>query len=261
MTSPGEALPTHAYGARGYPRFMPLGDTALTVEFGDAIDPAINAEVIALEIALAAAEIPGIVETAPSYRSLLVCYEPAEISFGALIEQLRRLLGQALRPYAPPARQWFVPVRYGGVGDTDLEWVAERLGRSPAELIAIHSGAEYTVYFMGFAPGLPNLGGLPSALHLPRRRQPRPSIPAGAVVIAGGQAAVHSIARPSGWHILGHAPIRLFDPSQEDPFLFRPGDLVSFYPIDAREFDRLAARRDRGEPVILPEPTLPGQEI
>ena len=87
MTTPDDSLPAHAYGAGSYPRFMPVGDAALTVEFGDTITPAVNAEVIALELALAASEVPGVIETAPSYRSLLVCYEPAEISFGTLVGQ------------------------------------------------------------------------------------------------------------------------------------------------------------------------------
>lgn len=254
MTPPGDSLPTHAYGAGSYPRFMPVGDAALTVEFGDTISPAVNAKVIALELALAASEVPGIVETAPSYRSLLVCYEPDEISFGTLVGELRTLLGQPVDPLQRPGRRWRVPVVYGGEAGIDLEAAAERLGLSPAELIAMHAGAEYTVYFMAFAPGLPSLGGLPPGLHLPRRAQPRRQIPAGSVVMAGGQAAVMSLPMPSGWHILGQTPVRPFDPAREEPFLFRPGDVVRFCPIDPGEFDRLAARRARGEPVIVPEP-------
>jgi KipI family sensor histidine kinase inhibitor len=125
---------------------------------------------------------------------------------------------------------------------------------TPEVLVATHAGAEYTVYFMGFAPGLPNLGGLPPALHLPRRPLPRVLIPAGSVVMAGGQAAVISVPVPSGWHILGDTPVRPFDRARDEPFLFRPGDLIRFHPIDADEFARLTSRRERGDPVILPEP-------
>jgi KipI family sensor histidine kinase inhibitor len=257
MTAAGEGLPAHAYGARDYPRFMPVGDAALTVEFGDAISPALHAEVMALEIALAAAELPGIIETAPSYRSLLVCYEPAEISFGALVEGLRAALGRPVERLRLPGRRWFVPVLYGGTTGPDLEGAAERLGLSPTELVAIHAGAEYTVYFMGFGPGLPFLGGLPEALHLPRRPEPRRLLAPGSVAMAGGQAGVVSIPVPSGWHVLGHTPVRLFDPALEEPFLFRPGDVVHFNPIDADQYDDLMARRERGEPVIVPEPILP----
>ena len=256
MTKQSESLPAHAYGASNYPRFIPVGDAALTVEFGDAIDPGVNTEVIALELALAASEVPGIIETAPSYRSLLVCYEPAEIGFGALIGRLRAMLGLRMEPLHLPARRWRVPVIYGA-DNTDLEEVAGRLGMAPADLVALHAGAEYTVYFMGFAPGLPALGGLPAELHLPRRPRPRPMVPPGSVVMAGGQAGVISVPVPSGWHILGHTPVRPFDPDRIEPFLFRPGDLLHFEPIDEARFEQLTARRKRGEPVITPEPVTP----
>lgn len=262
MTPADDILPAHAYGASRYPRFIPVGDVALSVEFGDAIAAEIHAQVVALERALAAAEVPGIVETAPSYRSLLVCYEPAEISFGALLDALRGLLGEAGDPLHLPARRWSVPVLYGGGVGFDLDEAARRLGLTPEALIAQHASAEYTVYFLAFAPGLPNLGGLPPALHLPRRLQPRRQIPAGSVVMAGGQAAVMSLPMPSGWHVLGQTPARPYDPARAEPFLFRPGDVIRFRPIGSDEFARLEARRVRGEAVIVPDalPPDPGAD-
>lgn len=116
-------------------------------------------------------------------------------------------------------------VLYGEPSVTDLAVLAQRLGLSAEEVVALHAGVESTIYFVGFAPGLPNLAGLPPALHLPR-----PRIPAGSVVMAGAQTGVISTPVPSGWHILGHSPIRPFDPSRLDPFLFRPGDLVRIRP-------------------------------
>ena len=253
MSALDDTLPSHAYGANAYPRFMPLGDAALTVEFGDVILPEVNAQVIALDLALAASELPGIIEAAPSYRSLLVCYEPAEISFAALVARLRVLLTHPGESTRPPARLWRVPVLYGEPSTTDLAVVAQQLGLSAEAVVALHAGGEYTLYFVGFAPGLPNLAGLPPALHLPRRPQPRPRIPAGSVVMAGAQTGVISTPVPSGWHILGHSPIRPFDPSRLDPFLFRPGDLVRFRPVDRAEYDRLVASTERGEPPMVAE--------
>jgi len=253
MSEPKDCLPSHAYGAQTYPRFMPVGDAALTVEFGDVILAGIHAEVLALDMAVAAAEVSGVTETAPSYRSLLVCYEPAEISFGALVARLRPLLTRPAQPAQRSPRQWTVPVLYGEPSVTDVDEVAGRLGLSPAELVAMHAGADYVVYFVGAAPGMPMMGGLPTALHLPRRPQPRPRIPVGSVVTAGSQATVISIPMPSGWHILGHTPIRPLDLSLPDPFLFRSGDTVRFRPITRVEYDDLTARADRGETVVLPE--------
>lgn len=224
-----------------YPRFLPVGDAALTVEFGDTITPELNAQVVALDIALAAAELDGIIETVPSYRSLLICYEPLEISFQQLVAILPRLLSRGGLTRQADAVAWTVPVVYGPPYAPDLPEVAQRLAMTEAQVIAIHSEAEYQVYMVGFAPGLPYLGPLPDRLHLSRRETSRPSVPAGAVMIGGIQAVIVPMAVPSAWYVLGQTPLRLFDPGRQDPFLIRAGDRLRFRRIDAAEFDRLAA--------------------
>ncbi len=224
-----------------YPRFLPLGDAALSVEFGDAITPDLNAQVVALEIALAAAELDGIIETAPSYRSLLICYEPLEISFRQLVTELRRLLARDTMVRHGSGVTWHVPVAYDPPHALDLPEVAERLGLTEQQVIALHGGAEYQVYMVGFAPGLPYLGPLPSRLHISRRQTPRPQVPAGAVMIGGIQANIVPMPVPSAWYVLGQTPLRLFDPARQDPFLFRAGDRLRFRRVDAAEFDHLAA--------------------
>jgi KipI family sensor histidine kinase inhibitor len=238
--------PSHAY-----PRFLPVGDIALTVEFGEAIDPAINVAVRALDRAVAAAEIPGIVETVPTYRSLLICYEPAELPYQVLLLHIRRLIGEGLAQAGRPGRRWTVPVAYGGPFGEDLEEVAASLQLRPDEIVAAHSGAEYLVYLVGFNPGAPNLGGLPKQLHIPRRKIPHPMVPAGSVAIGGMQTGITSIAVPTGWHILGRTPVKPFAVNREEPFLFRPGDRIHFRPIDAAEFHGLAAEAESGAPVAV----------
>jgi 5-oxoprolinase (ATP-hydrolysing) subunit B len=238
------SLPTEVY-----PRFLPVGDTALTVEFGNAIDPVINAAVIALDIALAASELPGIVETVPTYRSLLVCYEPGELPYQTLVDAVRELLGEGPGRSRRPGRCWSVPVAYGDAYGDDLEAVAETLNLTPDEVIAAHSGSEYLVYLVGFNPGAPNLGGLPQQLHIPRRQIPRPMVPAGSVAIGGMQTGITTIAIPTGWYILGRTPVLPFVVTRREPFLFQPGDRIRFRPINTTEFDRLAAEAAAGEPV------------
>jgi len=223
-----------------YPRFLPVGDAALTVEFGDAISPELNQQVVALDHALAAANFDGIIETAPTYRSLLICYEPLEISFRQLVAAVRRLLSRGVQARQSDPVRWTVPVVYDPPHGDDLAEVAQRLALTQEQVIALHSGAEYQVYMVGFAPGLPYLGGLPGALHIPRREVPRPRVPAGAVIIGGMQAIIVPTPLPSGWFILGQTPLRPFDPTRHDPFLFRPGDRVRFRRVDAAEGDRLA---------------------
>src|ERR1019366_5358376 len=119
----------------------------------------------------------------------------------------------------------------------------------PEQVIAAHSGTEYLVYLVGFNPGAPLLGGLPKQLHLPRRKIPHPMVPAGSVAIGGMQTGITSIAIPTGWHVLGHTPVRPFVVTRQEPFLFEPGDRIRFRPIDAAEFEDLAAEAAAGEPV------------
>ncbi len=227
--------------ADSYPRFLPVGDFALTVEFGNSIDPDLNARVMALDLLLAAAEIAGVIETIPAYRSLLICYDPAELSYAALIALVKDLLGRSTGRPRRAGRRWTVPVAYGGQYGDDLEDVAATLRLSPDEVIAAHSSAEYLVYLVGFNPGAPNLGGLPQKLHIPRRANPRPMVPAGSVAIGGMQSGITSIASPTGWHLLGRTPVRPYDPDRPEPFMFQPGDHIRFRAIDADEFSDLEA--------------------
>ncbi len=223
-----------------YPRFLPVGDAALTVEFGNTISPEVNEAVIALDIALAAAELDGIIESIPSYRSLLICYEPSEISFQQLVNALKDLLSHDRRGRIAGPSAWMVPVAYDAPYADDLTEVARRLAMPEEQIIAIHSGAEYQVYMVGFAPGLPYLGGLPARLHISRREAPRPHVPAGAIMIGGIQAAIVPIPMPSAWFSLGRTPLRLFDMRRQNPFLFSAGDRIRFRRIGSDEFQRVA---------------------
>ena len=222
-----------------YPRFLPVGDCALSVEFGDTISSALNDRVIALDIALAAAELPGIAETIPSYRSLLVCYDPMALSHRQIVSEIGRLLSGRGAPRFGGSTAWSVPVIYDPPFATDLPEVADRLGLTREQVIAVHTGTEFQVYTVGFAPGLPYLGELPAALHISRRETPRPAVPAGAVLIGGIQATIVPVQVPSGWYQLGQTPLRPFDLGHEDPFLFRPGDRIRFRQVNRGEYDHL----------------------
>jgi KipI family sensor histidine kinase inhibitor len=223
-----------------YPRFLPLGDTALSVEFGDSISPELNQAVVDLDLAVRAANLESITETAPSYRSLLVCYEPALMSFDALVAALRGLMSIAKQTGSAPAAEWSVPVLYEKPFADDLEDVARQLGVSEEAVINLHSAADYRVYMLGFAPGWPYLGGLPDALHTSRKETPRAQVPVGAIVIGGVQAGIVPITTPSGWHIIGQTPLRPFNPDAKKPFLFNAGDRVRFCRIDQTTFDYLS---------------------
>ncbi len=228
------------------PRLLPSGDAAVTVEFGRQIDDAASARVLALDRALAEDPIPGVTETVPTYRSLLVHYDPCGIGFDALGEQL---LLRAQRPLPPRAnaRRWRVPVSYGGEHGIDLEEVAKTLNLSPEDVIARHVGGAYRVAMIGFTPGWSYLSGLDKSLHMSRRQSPRLFTPAGTISIGGVQAGIQCLAAPSGWHLLGRTPVRTYQLHRNPTFLTEPGDRVSFFAIDHKMFDELDRAAEAGE--------------
>jgi KipI family sensor histidine kinase inhibitor len=229
------------------PKILACGDAALTVEFGSTIDPRLNARVLALD-ARVAAGVLGVVETVPTYRSLLVHYDPLATSFEDLSEALLALCTDL--PDTPAeARLWRIPVVYGGEFGIDLEDVAARHGLSPAELIAKHAAPTYRVYMIGFLPGFSYLGGLDPTIATSRRVSPRTHTPAGTISIGGVQALVASLAAPSGWHLLGRTPVRTFMPGRDPTFLLGPGDRVRFEPIAPSRWDALDRAAAAGDPV------------
>ncbi|MEH6774420.1 MAG: 5-oxoprolinase subunit PxpB [Cereibacter changlensis] len=238
------------------PRLLPCGDSALTIEIGETIDAECNARIIALaaevEAAVRAGALEGVQDIVPTYRSLLVCYDPERIRGAELWPRLLALAGQP-RETAQARRLWRVPCLYGGEVGQDLEEMARMKGLAPDELVALHSGVDYRVYMIGFAPGFAYLGGQPEILHTPRLPKPRQNIPRGAIGIGGQQGNINSVAGPSGWRFLGWTPVRSFDASRPEPFLFRAGDHVRFHPIDAEEARVLEARSAAGKMIVTPE--------
>ena len=228
------------------PTILISGDSAVTVEFGRTIDAAVNARVLGLDQALAAAALPFIVETVPTYRSLIVHYDPVQIGYDSLCAELLGVAAKA-GAAAPSTRHWRIPVVYGGDFGVDLQHVADVAGLKPDEVVAIHSAAVYRVYMIGFTPGYSYLGGLDPRIVTPRRKDPRLETPAGTVAIGGEQTGVQCLAAPSGWNLLGRTPVRTFHPKREPMFLLEPGDSVSFEAVDASRWDRLDRAAAEGD--------------
>lgn len=210
----------------------PLGDSAILIQLGDAIDPALNARVHALSMLLQT--IPAVIETVPAYCTLLVHYDPLKSTYNEIKNLIEEKLARVDASTHRPSRRLEIPVLYGNASGLDFEAVATTLALSPSELIRLHSEREYTVYMMGFTPGFPYLGILNEKLTMPRMSTPRTRIPAGSVAIAGSQTGIYPVDSPGGWHIIGHTPLKLFDPLSEKPFLFAPGDVVKFIPDDGQ---------------------------
>lgn len=230
----------------GWPRFAPQGDAALVVAFGDRIDLAINARVMALAEALRTAPIPGVTETVPSFRSLLIHYDPLQLGFADLVAHVRRLVA-GLKGAQQHARRITIPACYEGDLAPDLAEVAALTGLTPEEVVRLHAGVEHHVYMLGFLPGLPYMGHLPERLHLPRLATPRLRVPPRSLAIATDLTVIYPLESPGGWRLIGAVPVDLFDIRADPPALLRPGDRVRFRPVARGAFDELRAAWVAGE--------------
>lgn len=228
------------------PRLLPSGDSAVTVEFSKDIDDAANQRVLALDRALAREPITGVTEAVPTYRSLLVHYDPVAISFDALGERLKALAQQPV-PAAAKARRWRIPVAYGGEHGIDLEDAAKALATTPDDIVARHIAGDYRVAMIGFTPGWSYLSGLDKSLQMSRRQNPRLLTPAGTISIGGVQTGVQCLAGPSGWHLLGRTPVRTYQFHRDPIFLLEPGDRIVFLPVDAKTFAEQDRAAEAGE--------------
>ena len=199
-------------------RILPCGDAALTIEFGETVDPVLNARVLGLDDALALEALAGVHETIPTYRSLYVSYDPEILSFAALSTHLEQLAART-GPKPPSPRRWR------------------------------HVAGEYRVYMLGYMPGYAYLGGLDQSIAPPRRNEPRLVTPAGAVMIGGVQAGIQCLEAPSGWHILGRTPMRSYHPHRDPLFLLEPGDAVRFYEVSLAEWHEMDKAAEAGERV------------
>jgi inhibitor of KinA len=233
-------------------RFLPAGDLAVLVELGEEISVDVNTRVRALEYLIAQKAVPGVIETVPTYSALLVYYDPSVVGYDVLCTQLAALAEQATTTAMPPAREVELPCCYEGELGPDLEAAAQRLALQVDELVRLHAGAEYLVYFIGFTPGLPYMTGAPGRLTIARLDNPRVKVPAGSVAIGGIQCCIYPVESPGGFWLLGRTPVRLYDPDATEPILLKPGDRVRFRQIERREYDDIAARVAAGhfQPVI-----------
>ena len=233
------------------PRLLDAGDGAVTIEFGDQITSQLVGRVAALDKLLQAArergELAGVVETMPTFRSLTVLYDPLQTSRAALDPVLTALASQSEAAPAANGRRWRLPVCYGGEFGADLADVASATGLSPDAVVQLHADTELSVYMIGFMPGFPFMGDLPSALDMPRRREPRLRVPAGSVAITGSLTAIYPWQSPGGWQLIGRCPVPLFDAAAATPSLLAPGDTVRFEAITAQRLAELEAAITAGE--------------
>lgn len=238
------------------PKILYAGDSAVIVEFGDSIDMKTNAKVQQLRRSIECAQLGGIVEMVPTYRSLAVYFDPVEVEYVVpFFERLKILAQKTKGEISEGGLTIVIPVCYGGEFGPDMGNVVNHTGLTEEEIIRRHTAPDYYCYMLGFTPGFSYLGGMDETLATPRLKEPRKVIPAGSVGIAGKQTGIYPIESPGGWQLIGRTPLRLFDPEGEPPFLIDAGMWVRFQSIAKEEYDEIAAKVAAREykPEIFPK--------
>ena len=231
-------------------RYLSCGDTAFSVEFGNEISPRINGQVMALHAAIGQAKagggLAGLVETVPSMRALMVCYDPLSTTRRALEPQIDALIARGLATDAP-SRKVRIPCCYDDPEFApDMAEVAERTKKTPEQVITAHLGSAFKVYVLGFMPGLAYIAGLEPSLYLPRRAQPRVRLPRSTVAIAMDMTTIYPFESPGGWHLIGRTPLWMFDKRREQPVFLAPGDSLTFERISRAQYDAIAQKVEAG---------------
>ena len=225
---------------------FPLGDSALTIDFGNKIDDNINYKVLQLFAQLQHFS-PLITDVVPAYSSLTIYYDVAALHTHekTAFETVRDMVTPFLEKeqnLTQKRRQLTIPVCYAKTFAPDIDELAAQKNISVEELIGLHTARTYRVYMIGFLPGFAYMGKVDEKLATPRRQKPRTNVPAGAVGIAGEQTGIYPLLSPGGWNIIGRTPLRLFAADSSEPVFFQPGDEVRFYSITEDEFENYQGR-------------------
>jgi inhibitor of KinA len=228
-------------------RYLIAGDRGISVEFGNSLDEEINRRVHKMMHAVEKAEIPGVIESNPTIRSLFVYYDPLKTGVKELIQNLRKIERRMGEIALPPSRLFEIPIVYGGEYGPDLDLVAETLHLTPEEVVSIHSRKEYFIYDTGFIGGSAHFKVPPPLDTLPRKKTPNLGVPTGAVLIAGGLGSVFKpLAGPTGWYWIGMSPLKQWFPEKDPPLLILPGDKVIYRPISPKEYEEMKKKVEEG---------------
>ena len=224
------------------PTISPVGDCAISIDFGQVIDPKINRHIRQTIERIQELKLDGITELVPTYCALLIQYDAMLYSYSDICNLMEPLLEPSATDDANERVTVIeIPTVYGGEFGPDLGFVASHNNLSEDEVVAIHSGTDYLVYMLGFIPGFTYLGGMDPRIATPRLSSPRTLIPAGSVGIAGEQTGTYPSDSPGGWQIIGRTPVTMYDMSKEQAALLSAGDYVRYVPIDEAEYNRIKA--------------------
>lgn len=227
-------------------KYLISGDKALNMEFGNNITDEINGRIRAITVAIEMQNIQGVVELVPTYRSLMIHYDPTKVNFNILVDKLKDLEKNLNNIKLPAPEVIEIPTFYGGEYGPDIETVAFNNHITKEEVIKIHTSNEYLIYMLGFTPGFPYLGGMNKKIATPRLQAPRTKIPGGSVGIAGEQTGIYPIDSPGGWQLIGKTPLMLFNPQRENPILLKAGNYIVFKSISEEKYAEIKESVENG---------------
>jgi len=217
-------------------KYLPAGDKALLMEFGNEIAKDINAKIRNVVRFLDEANLEGIEEILPTYRSIMIMYDPIKMQYDELVKLLEIFSNKTAEGEKEIIKIVEIPTLYGGEYGPDINFVAEHNNITTDEVIKIHTGTDYLVYMLGFTPGFTYLGGMSEKISTPRLSSPRKKIPAGSVGIAGSQTGMYPSETPGGWQLIGRTPLKLYNPENEPPVMLSAGDYVRYVSITEEEY-------------------------
>ncbi|MGL5345850.1 MAG: 5-oxoprolinase subunit PxpB [Peptostreptococcaceae bacterium] len=227
-------------------KYLIVGDSAISIEFGNEINSQINDKIKNLNYVIKKAKVDGIIETVPSFKSLLVYYDPVKLYFREVKEILINLEKEVENIDVINKRIIEIPVCYDEEFGSDIRYVMEHTKLSYEELVSIHTNQEYLIYMLGFLPGFAYLGGMDKKLVTPRLDNPRIKINAGSIGIGGEQTGIYPIESPGGWRIIGRTPIKPYDINRKNPVIYEVGDYIRFIAINKNEYYRISDLLQKG---------------
>ena len=221
------------------PIVKPASDRSILIQFGSKISEDIHEQIVYYSNVILNSQSSYINNISPAYCSILVRLKN-DVMMDEMLFKLKDIFTNQTTIDMPPSKTIKIPVCYEGEFSPDIERVMKYTGYSKNEIITKHISGNYLVYFIGFSPGFPYIGGMNHKLETPRLKTPRTVVPKGSVAIGGNQTGIYPIESPGGWNIIGRTPTKLFNKKEEsNPCLLSPGDTVKFKSISKREFEKL----------------------
>lgn len=220
------------------PQFILASDRSILVKFGSKISEEIHQRVFAFTDFVLTNRIKSVVNIHPAYSSVLFTLD-LNADLNAMLTLIKKSWEASAQTELPNSRHVEIPVLYGSELGEDMDRVSQHTGLNQSEIIQSHEGGSYKVYFTGFSPGFPYIGGMDPSLSTPRLTTPRKLVPAGTIGIAAEQTGIYPLSSPGGWNLIGQTPIKIFDWHQPTDLMLRIGDSIKFISITKKEFDQL----------------------